>query len=160
MSRGGDGEVKRTNHHLDLLDRRGLPDHEPSSLNAGLAIPQSPRLAVGSDTVRVPVLSDVELRRTTCRCFGGNRLSRSVDADRYFRLFVTRQSVDEPVNQVPSRNELVTKGTPSSSAILTNLDFVCETRICFSDCKSFDSHHRARHIQPPKDLPVRHGNHG
>ena len=102
------GSAKGTDHHLDFLHRRALPDHEPSSLNAGLAIPQPPRLAVSDDTVRTPVLSDVELRCATFGCLGRNRFSRSVDPDHDFRLLVIREPVVEPVNQVLPSNGLVT----------------------------------------------------
>jgi len=101
------GGAKETDHHLDFLHCRALPDHEPSSLNAGFSIPQPPRLAVGDDTVRASVLSDIELRYATFRCLGRNWLSRSVDTDHDFRLLVIRKPVVEPVNQVlPSKGLL------------------------------------------------------
>ena len=102
------GRAGGTDHHLDFLHRRTLPDHEPSPLDTGLAIPQPPRLAVGNDTVRAPVLSDVELRCTTCRGLSRNGLSRSMDAYHYFCLFVIREPVVEPVNQVLPSKELAT----------------------------------------------------
>ena len=57
-------EGKGTNHHLNLLHRRALLNHKSSFLNAVLAVPQTPRLAVGDCTVRTSVLSDFEFRST------------------------------------------------------------------------------------------------
>lgn len=93
-------EGKGTDHHLDFLHSRTLFDHEPSFLDARLAIPQSPRLTVRDGTVRTSVLSDVGFWCTICQFLGRNRLSRSMNADRDFRLFVIRQSVVEDVNQL------------------------------------------------------------
>ena len=93
------GWGKKTDHHLDFFHRRGLLDRKPSSLNAGLAVPQPPRLAVGDDTARTSVLSDIEFRCSIRRCRGRNRLPWGVDADCDFRLFVIRQPVVGSVNR-------------------------------------------------------------
>jgi len=83
-------EGKKTDHHLDFLHPRALLDYEPSFLNAGLAIPQPPRLTVGNGAVRASVPSDVEFRCPICRCQSRNRFSGGVDADRDFRLLIIR----------------------------------------------------------------------
>ena len=100
-------EGKGTNHHLDFLHRRALFYHEPSFLNTGLAIPQPLRLAVCDDAIRTSILSNVEFRCTICRWLSRHRLSRRVDANRGFRLFVIRQSVED-INRFPIKKMFVT----------------------------------------------------
>lgn len=91
-SHSGTGE-RKTNHHFYFVHGGALPDHEPSFLNAELAIPQSPRLTVGNDAIRTSMLSDVGLWCPVCRCLGRDRLSGSVNADCNFCFFVVRYPI-------------------------------------------------------------------
>lgn len=95
--RGGRG----TDHHLDFLHRCALLDRKPPSLNAGLVIPQPSRLAIGYDTVRISVLSDVGLSRTIRWRRNRNGLSGCMYANRDFSLFETRQPIVKHVKNFP-----------------------------------------------------------
>jgi hypothetical protein len=122
MTRSGWG--KKTDHHLDFFHRRALLDRKPSSLDAGLAVPQPPRLAVGDDTARASVLSDIEFWCTICRCRGRNRFSWSVDADCDFRLFVIRQPVVGSVNRFLSSETFVSAYLRVRQSLQTSISCV------------------------------------